>query len=107
MNTTQQKCFIEAAELLNFTAAAERLYISQPALSRNISALEEELGVMLFLRRNNVLSLTPGGEILYRWMKENAESLERARLEAKERTPGAATDWCWGSCRAKYCQSGT
>ncbi len=83
MNTTQQKCFIEAAELLNFTAAAERLYISQPALSRNISALEEELGVMLFLRRNNVLSLTPGGEILYRWMKENAESLERARLEAK------------------------
>ena len=82
MNTTQQKCFIEAAELLNFTAAAERLYISQPALSRNISALEEELGVMLFLRRNYVLSLTRGGEILYRWMKESAESLDKARREA-------------------------
>ena len=84
MNSTQIKCFIEAAELLNFTSAAERLYMSQPALSRNISALEEELGVMLFKRKNNVLSLTPGGEVMYRWMKENEESLQRIRIEAKK-----------------------
>ena len=83
MNTTQQKCFIEAAERLNFTAAAEQLYMSQPALSRNIAALEDELGVMLFHRRNNVLTLTPGGEVLYRWMKESLESLEQACREAK------------------------
>ena len=39
MNTTQQQCFMKAAELLNFPAAAEQLFISQPALSRNIAAL--------------------------------------------------------------------
>ena len=84
MNTTQQQCFIEAAERLNFTAAAEKLYISQPALSRNISSLEDELGVMLFKRRNNVLSLTRGGEIIYQWMKANQASLEIAVHEAQK-----------------------
>ena len=47
MNTAQVKCFLMAAECLNFTAAAEKLYISQPVLSRNIAALEDELGVLL------------------------------------------------------------
>lgn len=84
MNSTQLKCFIEAAERLSFTAAAEQLYMSQPALSRNISALEEELGVMLFLRKNNVLSLTPGGEMLYGWVKENTAAFEQAVREAKK-----------------------
>ena len=74
---------MEAAELLNFTAAAEKLYISQPALSRKIAALEDELGVMLFHRKNNILSLTPGGEIIYRWMKESEKAREQAIAEAK------------------------
>lgn len=70
MNSTQQKCFLEAAQCLNFTTAAERLFISQPALSRNISSLEDELEILLFVRHNNVLSLTAGGEIIYKWMKD-------------------------------------
>ncbi|MBO4330913.1 MAG: LysR family transcriptional regulator [Oscillospiraceae bacterium] len=84
MNSTQLKCFIEAAERLNFTAAAEKLYISQPALSRNIAALEEELGVMLFLRKNNVLSLTPGGEVLYAWITESRTAFQQKLREAKK-----------------------
>lgn len=84
MNTAQQNSFIMAAECLNFTAAAEKLYISQPVLSRNIAALEAELEVMLFVRRNNVLSLTPGGEIIYKWMKESRNSLTDAIMEARQ-----------------------
>ena len=84
MNSTQQQCFLKAAELLNFTAAAEALFISQPALSRNIAALEEELEVMLFVRRNNVLTLTPGGEIIYRWMQESERTLQTAVHEAQK-----------------------
>lgn len=83
MNTTQQRCFLAAAERLSFTAAAEELFMSQPALSRHIAALENELGLMLFQRRNNVLSLTPGGRLLAQWMRESAASLERAVREAR------------------------
>lgn len=91
MNSTQQQCFMLAAEYMNFTRAAERLYITQPALSRNISALEEELGLLLFVRRNNVLSITPGGKILYEWMcraeqdfSQIVETARRANSEARQ-----------------------
>ena len=42
MNTTQIKCFLALSETLNFTKAAARLYLSQPALSRQIATLEQE-----------------------------------------------------------------
>lgn len=48
MTFTQLRCFIEVARQLNFARAAETLYISQPAVSRQIHALENELGVRLF-----------------------------------------------------------
>lgn len=83
MNSTQQQCFMEAAQCLNFTQASEKLFISQPALSRNIAALEEELELLLFIRRNNVLSLTPGGEIIYQWMQQSQASLAAALREAQ------------------------
>ena len=83
MNSSQQKSFLMAAECLNFTAAAEKLYISQPVLSRNIAALEAELEVLLFVRSNNVLKLTPGGEIMYQWMKESQISLNDAIQQAR------------------------
>lgn len=83
MTSTQQQCFMLAAETMNFTKAAEQLYITQPALSRNISALEEELELLLFVRNNNVLEITPGGKLLYDWMKQTkknfAQVLEAAR----------------------------
>ena len=44
MTFTQLRCFIEVARQLNFARAAETLYISQPAVSRQIHALENELG---------------------------------------------------------------
>lgn len=54
--------FCVTAECLNFTKAAKFLYIEQPALSKQISRLEEELGVRLFKRTTRRVSLTPAGE---------------------------------------------
>jgi len=54
--------FVTAAEELNISRASARLRISQPAVSRQIHDLEEELGVALFERRKNGLSLTRAGE---------------------------------------------
>ncbi len=64
MTTAQMKYFIEVARCLNFSDAAERLYISQPALSRHISSIENELNVQLFIRSRNTVRLTPAGQEL-------------------------------------------
>ena len=53
MNTTQLECFLAVAETLNFSKAAEMVNISQPAVSHQISSLEAELGVRLFLRKRS------------------------------------------------------
>lgn len=47
MNETQIKCFMAVAKEKNFSRAAEKIYVSQPNLSRSISKLEEELEVLL------------------------------------------------------------
>jgi DNA-binding transcriptional LysR family regulator len=64
MNFSQLKCFLAAAETLSFTRAADRLYLSQPVLSRQIAAMEDELGVSLFVRDKKAIRLTPAGEIM-------------------------------------------
>lgn len=58
----EMRNFCVTAECLNFTTAAKFLYIEQPALSKQISRLEEELGVKLFKRTTRRVSLTPAGE---------------------------------------------
>lgn len=64
MNDAQILCFLEAARCLNFTEAAEHLYLSQSVLSRRISSLERELNVQLFLRHKKTVRLTPAGVML-------------------------------------------
>lgn len=64
MTLSQIQYFLTAARCLNFTVAAKELYITQPALGRQISSMEEELGVKLFIRNKNYLSLTPTGAML-------------------------------------------
>ena len=66
MNTTQIKYFLAAARTLNFTEAASQLYISQPALSKQITSIENELNMMLFIRMKKKVRLTPAGIVLLR-----------------------------------------
>ena len=65
MTTQQMAYFLETAECLSFTTAAEHLYITQPALSKQIRNLEDELDVQLFTRKKNSVELTPFGRIVY------------------------------------------
>lgn len=62
--------FVATAQELNMTRAAQKLLISQPALSRQIADLEDELGVKLFNRQPRHLTLTPAGQYLYEQAKE-------------------------------------
>ncbi|MCC8150181.1 MAG: LysR family transcriptional regulator, partial [Lachnospiraceae bacterium] len=64
MTITQIKYFITAAKCLNFTKAADKLFITQPALSRQIASIEMELNMQLFIRNNRSVKLTPAAVVL-------------------------------------------
>ena len=70
MNIDNLKCFILVAENLSFARAAEALYISQPAVTKQINALENELGVTLFIRSTRHVELTPMGMSFYKDAKD-------------------------------------
>ena len=57
------KYFVEVADQKSFSKAARNLHISQSAISRTIKALEDELGVVLFMRNAKSVELTDGGTI--------------------------------------------
>ncbi len=64
MTTEQLQHFLMLAECLNYTVAAERLFISQSTLSRSISAFEAELQTKLFERSKNRVALTEAGRLM-------------------------------------------
>ncbi|MCP9198403.1 LysR family transcriptional regulator [Gramella sp. GC03-9] len=84
MEYRQIRYFLVTAEELHFRKAAEKLFITQPGLSRQIRQLEEELDLSLFVRNNRSVQLTPAGEYLYSEFKSNIGELhnliEHARL---------------------------
>lgn len=84
MKLSQMEYFLAVAEELNFTAAANALFISQPALSRQIAALEQELGVRLFERTSRKVVLTAAGRQLRDDLQDIMVQLERARQRAAE-----------------------
>lgn len=83
MTSFQVKCFLMVAEYLSFTEAANQLFVAQSSLSRNVSNLEEELGLQLFVRTKKYVRLTPAGAILFdKFSKmeiQMQETIEEAR----------------------------
>jgi LysR family transcriptional regulator, glycine cleavage system transcriptional activator len=82
--------FEAAGRRLSFTLAAQELFLTQSALSRQIKALEDALGVALFIRRHRALALTPAGAAFHRDVTEALESVVAAteRLRGATRSPG-------------------
>ena len=77
------KVFYEVAKAGNISRAAKVLFISQPAISKSIVKLEEQLGVRLFVRNSRGVSLTAEGELLFEHVKEAFETIGRGEDEIR------------------------
>lgn len=75
-NLNLYQIFYEVAGCRNFSVAARKLYISQPAVSKAISRLEDELNTVLFRRSSRGVTLTPEGEVLYSHVETALQSLK-------------------------------
>ena len=88
MTIKQLDYFMEVARSLNYSEAAKRLYISQPALSRSIASLEEEMGVRLFFRNKHNVTLTPAGLVLASKIPRLGADLSRIVVEVQQTEEG-------------------
>ncbi len=75
--------FVAVAEELHFRRAAERLYVTQPALSRQIAQLEHELGIQLFKRDRRRVELTRAGKVLLEDVRSTLVRLEQSLANAR------------------------
>lgn len=91
VNLNSLKVFLVVATSNSFLEASNKLYISQPAISKTINKLEEELGLTLFYRANKGISLTTSGEILLKYVRDTQKVLltcERMLLSNNDKTKG-------------------
>ncbi len=82
-NLSQYKIFYEVAKAGNISKAAKELYISQPAISKAISKLEDSLKVSLFTRSSRGVHLTPEGELLFAHVHTAFQALDLGEQELK------------------------
>jgi DNA-binding transcriptional LysR family regulator len=92
MNLSSLQAFIKVAQLESFSAAAQELFLTQPAVSKRIAQLEEELGVRLFDRIGHRVSITEAGRTLlpgaHRIIEELKDTQRQvANLSGKVRGP--------------------
>ncbi|TCS81477.1 LysR family transcriptional regulator [Pectinatus cerevisiiphilus] len=81
MELRQLEYFLMVSKLKSFTRAAERLYISQPAVTNTIHSLEDELGIQLFDRSQKQIILTTEGKIFYRHVENVMKGVSKTLLE--------------------------
>src|SRR2546423_13969171 len=89
MEMTQLRTFRAVAETLNFTRAAERLHLTQSAVSPQIKALEADLGEPLFIRAKRGVKLSQAGKMALEHVErilDEADSLREA-LSGREHSP--------------------
>lgn len=92
MEFHQVRYFLMAAENLNFTRAAEKCHVSQPALTRAIQKLEAELGGELFVRDGRNVTLSPLGQVMREHCQRIQETQAMARTVARTFLDDGATE---------------
>lgn len=86
ISLNQYRIFYAAAECKSISKAAEKLYISQPAISRAVHSLEESLGARLFRREHRGVTLTEEGELLFGHLKNAFGEISTAEERIRELT---------------------
>ncbi|MGG0241020.1 LysR family transcriptional regulator [Bacillus rhizoplanae] len=84
MDIRQMRYFIAIVEERQISAAAHRLHITQPPLSQQLKAMEQELGTKLVERSGKFLELTQAGQALYKYALKMTQLLEEAKMSVKE-----------------------
>ncbi|MEQ1847152.1 MAG: LysR family transcriptional regulator, partial [Nitrospira sp.] len=84
MTLTELQYIVVVAQERHFSRAAERAFVTQPALSLAIKKLEDELGTMIFERRRNHIELTPLGEQIVHQAQRVLEEAEHIKLIAAQ-----------------------
>jgi DNA-binding transcriptional LysR family regulator len=102
MELRHLRSFIVTAEELHVGRAAARLHLTQPTLSRQIAALERDIGVPLFTRIRRRFGLTPAGEIFLTAAREITRRADDAALDAQRAHRGEL-----GTLRLRFVQSAT
>jgi DNA-binding transcriptional LysR family regulator len=82
----QLRYFLAVAEVRHFTRAAHQLRVAQPSLSKQLTALERDLGARLFSRARGNITLTPAGEALLPLARRILADLDTARREVQDLT---------------------
>lgn len=90
MDFRQLRYFVAVAEALSFSEAARKLHVSQPPLSIQIKALEEELGSALLERSRHHVALTPAGALFLDKARAALATLDQAREVVKQVASGDA-----------------
>src|SRR5512140_2457812 len=97
INISELKVFVTAAEVLNFSRAAQQLHLSQSAVSQNIQAIEQAYGVELFVRHGRSVQLSEAGLSflpMARNVLHSASLLEDALVNVKGEVTGELTIGC-------------
>jgi len=97
MNLNQLKYFVAVAEQRSFTKAASQHYISQTAITQQIQALEEKVGVQLIDRNSRPIALTPAGKVFLKEARAVLERMDAALWRTVEASTGVT-----GSLRVGY-----
>lgn len=86
----QLKAFRAIVEVGSFTGAGERLGVSQSAISQQMQALEQELGLPLLMRTGKSLQITPAGDLLLHCARQVLDKIEATRRRLEEHARGRA-----------------
>lgn len=96
--------FVCVADCGSFNKAAEKMYISPPAIMKQINALEKHLDMKLFDRTQSRYRLTPAGKVIYCHAKFLFDYSEKAIEEAKREMQMFETTFCIGSSLLNPCK---